>query len=357
MSSWTGMGRFVAWLGVVCLVVVCISLSTGQALACTTTTCDNLGSQSLRQMCKAVCECYGFDLWSQWQAIDQCADGYSQCIGWKDSSLTAIYVDCDATTSIGSFRLDEFIHKGVGGTCDTSEGNLSATIEVEGTQDAQCVNKGGNVAPGRRDVKIKTSQSLVSTGCAQGKFYFQTEVADKDRFSLVEVPISSSPKDLGCPNGNWDLVRDAAGEVLTAEDEAGNPYTRWTAMKIHIVPDHGKERVSRACCYTDLQDIKPSECTHEFCQQAGVVDAAPDGSRLGDMSCGIVWTSDQKCGAQPIFDADGNFTGFGDAIVCPPGSTCGGDGTCDTMACVAGVTTCPEGSGCVDGLCVPSCSD
>jgi hypothetical protein len=346
---------------VACLIVVGIPLSAERALACTPDTCDGLPKEQ-RQQCKAICECYGYNHWNQWHAIDPCASSQNVfenevCIGWKESSQIAIYVSCEASTSIGSFRLDEFIHKGVGGRCDETEGNLSATIEVEGTQYAQCINKGGNIAPGRREVEIKTSQSFASTECANGKFNFQTEVDDKDLFTLVEVPISSSPKDLGCPNGNWDLNRDFTGEVLTAQDEAGNPYTLWTAMNIHIAPERGgKERVSRACCYTTLEDANPDECFHGFCQESGVPDAAPDGSSLGELTCGIVWTSDQQCGREPILDADGNFLRFGDAVVCPAGSSCGKGGTCEAMECVAGVTNCPAGSECADGICVPECS-
>jgi len=249
------------------------------------------------------------------------------------------YMNC-VPTSIGSFVLEDFVQKAVGGYCNDGEPNVAASIEVSGHQYAQCINGGGNVAPGRERVALTTTAKFQSDYCAHGKFHFSTSVADNREFTLGQVPISSSPKDLGCPNGNWDLVR-VNGKVQAATDEAGNAYTDWNAMNIRVTRDNGGTVESRACCYTALEDAKPSTCEHEFCNVKGVPDATADGYRAGDLFCGVVWSSDRKC------DED-----TGD---CPTGTVCGQGNLCVPAACT-GNESCPDGSECVDGGCVPACS-
>lgn len=248
-------------------------------------------------------------------------------------------IEC-VPTSLGSFVLEDFVQKAVGGYCDPDDPNVSATIEVSGHQYAQCINKGGNVAPGRGRIGVSTSATLQSSYCAHGKFHFATSVEDNREFSLDQVPISSSPKELGCPNGNWDLWR-VDGKVQAATDEAGNAYTDWDAMNIWITRENGETVESRACCVTLLEDTNPKFCEHEFCNVKDVPDATSEGHRAGELVCGVRWSSDWKCDDE---------TG-----TCPVGSICGQGNTCQAISCAGDATVCPEGSECAHGICVPSC--
>jgi hypothetical protein len=81
---------------------------------------------------------------------------------------------------------------GFGNNTDT----VTVTLTATGTGlTALCQNRGGNIAPGRNPVNVNVSASQIVSadrnGRASAEFY---------------IPFLPSPRDAGCPNGNWRVV-------------------------------------------------------------------------------------------------------------------------------------------------------
>lgn len=90
-------------------------------------------------------------------------------------------------------------------------------VRLDGTIRALCENKGGNQAPGQNAVSVSVSH--------EGGPFFADEngrvvIEDEVVPSPVFVPGSITPKEAGCPNGNWKVVGfvpdTEAWEQLTA---------------------------------------------------------------------------------------------------------------------------------------------
>jgi hypothetical protein len=87
-------------------------------------------------------------------------------------------------------------------------GNDSAyvNIQLDGSVLAICQNKGGNAAPGRNYVDVSVVHNAGPfTADQNGRVVINDEEVDEPVFD-PNNPDNPSPKEAGCPNGNWKVV-------------------------------------------------------------------------------------------------------------------------------------------------------
>jgi hypothetical protein len=110
-------------------------------------------------------------------------------------------------------------------------GNQQAkvTLTAYGTVKAMCENKGGQQAPGRNPISINTQQTVIYFTDQNGKA--QVEVIAPDP-TLQQIKPSPTPKQAGCPNGNWKVVGVAVGS------------TNWTAAKVIVKDEADKIQIN-----------------------------------------------------------------------------------------------------------------
>jgi hypothetical protein len=106
-------------------------------------------------------------------------------------------------------------------------GNQAAevTLTAYGKVTALCQNKGGQQAPGRNPIVINTQQTRVFVTDQNGRALVEVRAPDP---SFTNIKPSPTPKEAGCPNGNWAVVGVVDGS------------TNWTAARIVVKDEAGR---------------------------------------------------------------------------------------------------------------------
>lgn len=68
---------------------------------------------------------------------------------------------------------------------------------------ALCQNKGGNTAPGRNPITARVIQTGWFTTQKNGRSFFDITAENP---TIAQLSPSPTPKQAGCPNGNWKVV-------------------------------------------------------------------------------------------------------------------------------------------------------
>jgi hypothetical protein len=118
-------------------------------------------------------------------------------------------------------------------------GNQAAevTLTAFGKVTALCQNNGGQQAPGRNPISADTQQTSVFVTDQNGMALVQVSAPDP---TFADLQPSPTPKDAGCPNGNWTVVGVVDGS------------TNWTAARIVVKDEYGQVQLdlSFACVTT-----------------------------------------------------------------------------------------------------------
>jgi hypothetical protein len=111
------------------------------------------------------------------------------------------------STSSGSFKAEGDL-AGLGNT-----NPLLVRLDAFATVQFWCVNPGGKIAPGRNPVYIPAPPSsdtfLVD---ANGKSHVTLHAPDPA--TVLPAPVSPTPKQAGCPNGNWTVTNPIVGSTI-----------------------------------------------------------------------------------------------------------------------------------------------
>ncbi len=121
-----------------------------------------------------------------------------------------------------TFELGSFIARGnLAGL-----GNQAAevTLTAFGKVTALCQNKGGQQAPGRNPIAVDTQETDHFFTDENGNALVEVIAPDP---TFADVEPSPTPKDAGCPNGNWTVVGILDGP------------TNWTAARIVVKDESG----------------------------------------------------------------------------------------------------------------------
>jgi hypothetical protein len=121
-----------------------------------------------------------------------------------------------------------------GSLVGTGNKMAKVTLTAIGTIKAICQNKGGQQAPGRNPIGFDVEASGIFWTNQNG--HADVEVVAEDP-TLSQLPISPTPKQAGCPNGNWKVV----GTEETS--------TNWKAAYIRVEDEFGQlhEELSFKC--------------------------------------------------------------------------------------------------------------
>jgi hypothetical protein len=137
------------------------------------------------------------------------------------------------TAGAGKFHFNS-VNLGIGSLVLTGQlaglGNEAGEVTLTGfgTVKALCENKGGQQAPGRNPIKMNVQQTEVFVLNENGQT--QVKVTAQDP-SLSEIKPSPTPKQAGCPNGNWKVTGIIDGS------------TDWTAAKVVVKDESGKVQI------------------------------------------------------------------------------------------------------------------
>ncbi len=119
---------------------------------------------------------------------------------------------------------------------DTAEVRLIAT----GSVTAMCENPGGKQAPGRNPISVEVKQTEVYYTDSFGKADVSVLAPDPTAPGFEPSP---TPKDAGCPNGNWTVVDIIDGS------------TDWTAAQVEVLDGAGVIQIDQSyTCTTTFQD-------------------------------------------------------------------------------------------------------
>ncbi len=118
-------------------------------------------------------------------------------------------------------------------------GNQAAevTLTAYGKVTALCQNKGGNQAPGRNPIAVDTQETDHIFTDENGNA--QVEVTAPDP-TFADVEPSPTPKEAGCPNGNWTVVGLVDGS------------TNWTAARVVVKDESGQVQLDLSFTCTTL---------------------------------------------------------------------------------------------------------
>jgi opacity protein-like surface antigen len=81
--------------------------------------------------------------------------------------------------------------------------NAEVTLTATGTIYALCQNNGGNIAPGRSPVNIEVTATGTWLTDENGRADGMVEAFEP---TIDSIPVSPSPKSLGCPSDSWTVV-------------------------------------------------------------------------------------------------------------------------------------------------------
>jgi hypothetical protein len=105
-------------------------------------------------------------------------------------------------------------------------GNEAAHVTMTGYGSviALCENPGGNQAPGRNPVSVAVQEAGIFVTGDNGRSLVEVVAPDPTEPEFAPSP---TPKQAGCPNGNWSVVgmidgsTDWTGASVVVRDEAG----------------------------------------------------------------------------------------------------------------------------------------
>jgi hypothetical protein len=125
----------------------------------------------------------------------------------------------------GNFHFN-FINFSLGGSlvmngllAGTGNSDSEVTLTGYGTVTAMCENKGGKQAPGRNPIAVNVQQTNVFSSDQNGHTLVEVHAPDP---TSPEFEPSPTPKQAGCPNGNWKVVDIVDGS------------TDWTAATVVV---------------------------------------------------------------------------------------------------------------------------
>lgn len=102
--------------------------------------------------------------------------------------------------------------------------NAQVNLTAVGTVTAICQNKGGKQAPGRNPISVQVEQTVTAFVDENGRATVLVEAHDP---TSPEFAPSPTPKEAGCPNGNWIVVG-----ILEHS-------TNWTAAYVQLLDEAG----------------------------------------------------------------------------------------------------------------------
>lgn len=148
-----------------------------------------------------------------------------------------------AISGVFSFGRGSIILTGViRGLGNTSSNDTVTVLTAQAVVFAECVNRGGNVAPGRNPLQITvsaTSAPLQADSNGNADVYIR--IADPSTIS--PTPINPSAKDAGCPNGNW-TVRGIQ-----------NGSARWQSAQVVVLRNGAAELAESYVCTDDGSNL------------------------------------------------------------------------------------------------------
>jgi hypothetical protein len=114
------------------------------------------------------------------------------------------------------------------------------TLTGYGTVTALCENKGGQQAPGRNPIKVSAQQTGHYISDQNGRALVEAIAPDP---TSPEYEPSPTPKEAGCPNGNWKVIEIVDGS------------TDWTAAMVVVKDVYGEVRIDLAfTCTTTFEN-------------------------------------------------------------------------------------------------------
>jgi hypothetical protein len=109
-------------------------------------------------------------------------------------------------------------------------GNEGAEVTLfgYGTVMGLCENNGGKQAPGRNPVEVRVTETGVFHSDSNGRALVSVIAPDPE---APEFAPSPTPKQAGCPNGNWRVVGIVDGS------------TNWTGAEIIVKDQYNQVRI------------------------------------------------------------------------------------------------------------------
>lgn len=149
-----------------------------------------------------------------------------------------------------SFSLGSMVMQGtlVGLGNDAGE----VTLTAKGTVIAMCENQAGQQAPGRNSIKVNVTQKEVFVTSSNGLAPVKVVASDPSFSGFTPSP---TPKQAGCPNGNWSVV-----------DFIDNS-TDWTSANVLVKDETGAVQLNlNFTCTTTFNNGSAVSLT---CKQSG----------------------------------------------------------------------------------------
>jgi hypothetical protein len=134
-----------------------------------------------------------------------------------------------AISIVGSFGRGSIIFSGVarglGNVNELKNGGHTVRVYMQAVAvvSAQCRNAGGNTAPGRNPILLPMlagPKELIPDSNGSAPIFIEISPS-----TVLSTPISPTPKQAGCPNGNWTVT----GIVPGSE--------RWQSASIYVTRD------------------------------------------------------------------------------------------------------------------------
>jgi hypothetical protein len=132
-------------------------------------------------------------------------------------------------TSSGSFVVE-------GDAVGLGNGAFTFHLTAYGEGIALCQNKGGNIAPGQKPIKVSSATFDTFTSSSNGRTHVYLRAPDPGTVPLTDAP---SAKKAGCPNGNWRVIgvapnstywKSAVLNVTNAATNAQVLQVSWTCF-------------------------------------------------------------------------------------------------------------------------------
>jgi hypothetical protein len=156
---------------------------------------------------------------------------------WKIGFISLILTGLLASTALaGKFTFNS-LDFNLGGSL-VLQGSLvglgnqvaQVTLTGYGSVWAMCENKGGQQAPGRNPVYVEVQQSGLYVSEDNGRALVRVVAPDPTEPEFAPSP---TPKQAGCPNGNWAVV----GIVDNSTD--------WTAARVMVKDEFGQIQIDQ----------------------------------------------------------------------------------------------------------------
>jgi hypothetical protein len=144
-----------------------------------------------------------------------------------------------AISGVFSFGRGSLVLTGViRGLGNTNKNDVVTLLTGTAIVYAECVNPGGNVAVGRSPIQLSvTIQSAPLQADSNGNASVYIQIPDPATIS--PAPVSPTPKQAGCPNGNWS-VRGLQ-----------NGSARWQAARVEVRRNGSTELLQHYNCIDD----------------------------------------------------------------------------------------------------------